>query len=220
MSEIVFNIVYTLTDCFLFFLLVLSFYVLKRDNKIKSYSIFHLYLLACFIDNLALEILKVFDLLERFNWLWFELIFSIIHFSLLALFILKQIKNLTSNFYWIYFLILLILVGVNFFDLMNGSYYSASISNVGLIIFCLIYFLDLLKDNSGIVLKNDPLFLIITGIFLGSGTLTPILLFGNHLKEIIDPDTFFWVALLSPISSIIMYSLFLKSFLCILRIKK
>ena len=220
MSEIVFNIVYTLTDCFLFFLLVLSFYVLKRDNKIKSYSIFHLYLLACFIDNLALEILKVFDLLERFNWLWFELIFSIIHFSLLALFILKQIKNLTSNFYWIYFLILLILVGVNFFDLMNGSYYSASISNVGLIIFCLIYFLDLLKDNSGIVLKNDPLFLIITGIFLGSGTLTPILLFGNHLKEIIDPDTFFWVALLSPVSSIIMYSLFLKSFLCILRIKK
>jgi hypothetical protein len=220
MSKVVFNIVYSFADVFLLILLIFSFFVHNKSHSIKHFLIFHIYLILCSIDNLALEILRFYDYLGKVNWMIFELIFSFFHFGLFSLFLIKQLKRKAIYVFYLYVLILTFLTVVIFIDYKNSNYYSASISNIGLIIFCVIYYLDLLNGNLHVDLKSDPMFLITTGLFLGSGTLTPILLFGNHLRQILDNDTYYWVAILSPISSIVMYCIFLRSFLCIIKIKK
>ena len=220
MSEIVFNIVYELADFLLLILLISSFFVINRNHSIKYFLIFQTYIILCSADNLALELLRYYNYLEKVNWIIFQLLLSTIHFGLLSFFLLKQLNKRSSYVNFLFIFILSLLIIFNFLDYKNSNYYSATISNIGLIIFCLFYYVDILKGNLDIDLKSNPMFLIASGLFLGSGLSTPILLFGNHLRVILDHNTYYWVAILSPVSSIIMYSIFLKSFLCIHKIKK
>ena len=220
MSEIVFNIVYELADFLLLVLLISSFFVINKYHSIKYFLIFHIYIILCSADNLALELLRYYNYLEKVNFLIFQLLFSTLHFGLLSFFLIKQLNKRSSYVNFTYIFILSLLIIFNFLDYKNSHYYSATISNIGLIIFCLFYYIDILKGNLDIDLKSNPMFLIASGLFLGSGLSTPILLFGNHLSVILDHDTFYWVAIFSPVSSIVMYSIFLKSFLCIHKIKK
>lgn len=220
MSELVFNIVYSLADLLLLILLISSFFVVNKPHSIKQFSIFQIYLILCSIDNSVLEILRFYNCLGKFNWIIFELIFSSVHYCLLSLFLIKQLKRNPKYLNFIYVSIFIFLIVFNFIDYKNSTYYSASISNIGLIIFCVIYYLDLLHGDFDINLRRDPMFLIASGLFLGSGSLTPILLFGNHLWFLLDSETYYWLAILSPTSSIIMYFVFFRSFLCIIKVKK
>ena len=119
-------------------------------------------------------------------------------------------KNNFENFFITTISILLIIGSI--YDFFYGKYYSATISNVSLLIICISYYLKLLDNPPENSLKEIPDFFIVTGVFLGSALLTPILIFGNYLKSELDDSNYFLIAIIAPLSSILMYLFFIRSF--------
>ena len=109
---------------------------------------------------------------------------------------------------------------MNIIDIKNETYYSATISNFGMILFSLFFYFDLINNKHDDLIDKNPTIYIINGVFFGAGFLVPILIFGNHLKEILDINTYNCIAILAPTGTIIMNLFFFKSILCIRQKKK
>lgn len=213
-SKTVFNIIYEIANL----LLLINFYFShllykEKENRIRVGLLYYYTigaLIVYFLEELfRFSFIKSSELRQMSG-----LFFVIFHFVILSLFILKNSKNKTYK-YWIFFSELLVLFLFIYQDFKFQKYYSASISNIFLIFHCFYYYLNLVKKREIIYLENDPIFFTVNGVFLGSGILTPVLLFGNYLHTYLDADTYFWIALIAPISSIVMYSMFFKSLKCI-----
>ena len=219
MSEIIFDIIYQLANVALLICLIFSFYISKRKYKSRSYRIIHWYLVIALFNNVIIDVVRFFIPMYLNYSFFFLLLFSTFHFSILTFYIIILLNKKSLLISIFYFLIISVLFYYNYYDIQNSTYYSATISNIGLIFFSLIYYFDLIKYSSKLDLKVQPSFFVISGIFFSSALMLPILLFGGYLHLILNSNLFYLLAILAPISSISMYIFFIKSFLCIRRIK-
>ena len=174
------------------------------------------YLTISTIEYLLFE-LNRFSILTFFeNQKFIDLFFGLIHYLFLAFFIKREIignnKNLNNLIFYVIGIIILIVI---YFDKIKSTYYSVTVSNLGLILYCSIYFNSVMKSGYEHLSNKTPAFFIISGVFLGTSMLLPIILFGLYLKTILSPNAFFLISTLAPISSIIMYSFFIKAILSI-----
>lgn len=215
MSEIVFNIVYELANILILLNLILSLSVFKKKQLQSKIRIFQIYLFFAFIEVGFVDLIRFTKLSLYINWFYPSIVFTTFHFSILSFFIYTVLKKKLKIYKVIFLLILSLLITMNFIDIKNETYYSATISNFGMILFSLFFYLDLIKNKHDELVEKDPTIYIINGIFFGAGFLVPILIFGNHLREILDPNIYYWIAILSPMGTIIMNLFFLKSILCI-----
>ena len=102
------------------------------------------------------------------------------------------------------------------FDIKRSSVYSFAFANSCLFIFCVFYFYLLLKEKPALDLRNNPVFIILCGIFIGVGISIPFTLAYKYLVELNVPrDTLFLYNLLSGLGYLIMNLSFLKALLCI-----
>lgn len=85
--------------------------------------------------------------------------------------------------------------------------------NIIIIILCLAYFRELLNNTDIKSLKNNPVLLISIGLFLYHSATTPFFIYMNFLNNN-APRLFVDFASINDVFNIIMYSLFLTSFLC------
>ena len=215
MSELVFNIVYELANLLILLNFILSLSVFKKRQLQSKFRIFQTYLFFALIEVGFVDLIRLTKLSLYINWFYPSIVFTTFHFSILSFFIYKDFKKKLIIHKVIFLLILFLLIIMNFIDVKNETYYSATISNFGMILFSLFFYLDLIKNKHDDLVEKEPTIYIINGIFFGAGFLVPILIFGNHLREILDPNIYYWIAILSPTGSIIMNLFFLKSILCI-----
>ena len=97
-----------------------------------------------------------------------------------------------------------------------SPYISLGVLNICKCLFCLIYFFKLFSSPQTVVLKYDPIFWIVAGVFFYTTVSTPIYLTTAYL----DPNTDTLRKILFPITNmaiIVMHLLFIKGQLCIIR---
>jgi len=105
-------------------------------------------------------------------------------------------------------------------DLFYGTLYSASAANFSIILLCFYYYYSLLNNNLSIlVLKENASFIIITGIFISTSLIFPILLLGDVLYNTLSQSNFYLIAIIAPLASVILYSFFLFGLICFIRKK-
>jgi len=216
MINVVFNVIFEVANLLLVINLVLVINKFFKKKLPTNFVFLLCYLILSMTEYLLFE-LNRFSFITFFeNQKFIDLFFALIHFSFLAFFIKNEIiinkKKLNNLFFYVIGIIILLLI---FFDKINSTYYSVTVSNLGLILFCSIYFNSIMKAGYEYHSNQTPAFFIVSGVFLGTSMLLPIILFGLYLKTILSPNAFFLISTLAPISSIIMYSFFIKAILSI-----
>ena len=200
-----------------FFLLAILIYSTININKISNRQAW-VVIIYCFftffINSLAIVNLNRLIEVSIMNY-W--ILFSIIHTFLIMYLIkleflkLRKISNLNRLFS-----ITIALQSIFcLYDLYANTYYSATYSNliilITLISYYIIYFKSSLVINN---YKNKSGLLLLKGIFLSTSFITPIILFGKYAKSIFFGETYYAISLTGPISSIILYYYFFKTLLC------
>jgi hypothetical protein len=100
-----------------------------------------------------------------------------------------------------------------FTDKQESILSIATTSNFLLIFLSLLYYIEF-QSRGELIRGDDAFFNIVTGIFLSSGMLTPILLTSKFLKAILTRESFQIISCIAPISSIIFYVFTIKSIKC------
>lgn len=216
MINVIFNIIFEIANLLLVISLLLAINKFMKKELPGNFVFLLFYLIISTIQYLLFE-LNRFSILTIFeNPKFFNLFFALIHYCFLAFFIKNEIKgNQKNKINLLFYLIGIIILILIFLDKLKSTQYSVTLSNLGLIIFCSIYFNSYMKAGFEKISNQKSVFYFISGIFFGSLMLLPVILFGYYLKSILSPNAFFLIATLAPISSIVMYSFFIKSILSI-----
>jgi hypothetical protein len=219
MGKIIFNLFYNIANFSLLGCLIFFFINVK---KIKTKKEFYLILVYLIISSV---VISFFDLEQKkimrynFNFFNVQLFYSLFHFSILTYFIQSQLNIKKSVYLVLFFFFISVIFLFIYFDIKNGSYYTVTLSNFLLLIFCLLYYFYLFKYLPVVNLDSDPAFYAINGIFFSSAMLIPILLFGNYLRTILNVEQYNYVGTIAPLASIVLYLFFIKSLLCIIKVK-
>ena len=217
MAEKIFLLTNSIANIFLLLAFIFSLFIAKKTKWHSSFFLIAIYLFFAFVVNLisvldSIKITKFSFLIEFFN-----LIFALIHFLFLTTYIIKSIniKNQTGFIKAFQAVFIFTISFMAYFDFFNHTYYSATASNIGVMFFCIFYYYFMVQNVTIFKIGYNSTFLIITGIMFSSCFLIPIILFGNYIKSVYNLDTFYYLAILAPLGSLIMYLFFIKAFLCI-----
>lgn len=145
----------------------------------------------------------------------------IFHFSFLSGFIFKVVHNKAFQIYllMIFWTFQILIAFFLFRDFYSNASTAFVLTNLGLFLFCMVFYCDLFNYIPTYSLFKEPSFWIITGIFCGACFNIPILLFGKHLFDI-SKDLYRTVGWLAPFGYIVMYLFFLKGLRCSIPIPK
>ncbi len=197
------------------------YFTLKKKNKsmptIKYIKVYLLItLIFCCINELCFY--KVLNT----NRLIFMLAFAFAHQFLLIKFIISELLNhKLIRFNKLFFLLLTIFeLFICYYDFIFGSYYSASFANVSILYYTSFYFIVFFNEEFSDKIQTGFAFYIITGIFISSCLITPIILFGKYFYEFLDRDYYYLISIIAPISSLLFYVFILKANSCIGRVHK
>lgn len=147
----------------------------------------------------------------------------IFHYSFLSIFILKILpKNKGAIYLKIIFLLFLILI-IYFLvtrDISRQINQVFSISNIGLTIFCIVYYYQLFNTVPILDLRNEPSFWIITGIFFAMSLNVPAMAAIDYLHNKIAAVNYVLLYNILCFSYMVMHLFFIKAFICTLRMPK
>jgi hypothetical protein len=142
------------------------------------------------------------------------------HYSFLTYFIFK-LTNRSFRFKIIGLFFLLILIGLIIPDIKKGYVTSFAFANSCLFIFSLYYFRTLLIGKVNVALKNNPIFYVCCGIFIGSGLIVPSTLMIKYMYLLSVPqDSIFFFAAIWGLGYILMNLIFIKALLLCLKQNK
>ena len=216
------HIFFNLQNLFVVISFLISLYALRYKDTPAYLKIFIGYTLVGFIlliPNFIANYLYKDIRPQMKNVL---LISTIYHYSFLGIFIISFINGSKKS--WIYiiaFLVLVLLLYSVFTEFSKGNrIVSFSISALGLLVLCLIYFYRLLKFPTNINLFSFPAFWIIIGVFLSMGIQLPFSATYNSFygKVSFEKYTFFSGMILF---SFIVFQVFIvKSYLCSIKNSK
>lgn len=201
----------------IFYLLSFIFSFRKRNEKslpeyLKGFYVYPLIgliiIVFFWLDFLQITAKYFYINLNRISLLF--------HFAFLSSFSCKALKLETQNsieriLFWVLFIIL---IGIECIDFIKNRYLSFSTANIFLLLFCINYYNKLFRNSPSINLIQEPAFWIITGIFLGMGTIIPFSFFNPYLSTKIPINNYYLLVLMAALGYSIMHLLFIKAFLC------
>jgi hypothetical protein len=217
MERMIFFGFYELANFTLYLTMLFGLKLFFQRNMPKDYNVILLY-------QIGTSLLLIYSDFVYFN-LFFskrtlntvQLFFPIFHFFLLGTFVKKSFKKL---FYkqpgdFIFYLFLTLLIFLFFIDQKKLQYYSAAISNFGLLVLCFFYYFSYIVSKVEFLNSKSYSFATVTGIFLSAGISIPIYLFSNIFNRADYPELFYSISIIAPVTSIILYFSFFKSQLCL-----
>ncbi len=148
----------------------------------------------------------------------FSLLF---HYLFLGIFIFKVLPKRSLIFIIILIVFFLFIVYMLFFSDWNFLVNKAfAVTNFSLTALCLVYYFQILKLDVPFLLKNEPSFWIITGIFIGMGSASPLSAIIDYLAydSSVLKHQFFYK--LVATSYTIMHLFFIKGYLCSIKERK
>lgn len=198
--------------------LIFSLRLIKNKNVPKYLNGFYWYPIVGFITLLSEVIIRTFsNEFKKYAWLINNL--SIIyHFCFLTLFIIGVLKNKNNHMYlyFIFFVFnVLIVVSLTSNNLYKAIPLAFSISNFGLVLFCVLYYFDLFNNMPELDLKETPAFWIITGVFFCMGTFFPISAIVDYLKGKVSILIIMSLNNVLFVCYIVMHLFFIKAYLCV-----
>ena len=139
------------------------------------------------------------------------------HFIFLSLFIIKLIKNksnqnLLNIIFWS--ILLLLFLSLNKENLTKNNNLGYSVSNFGLIIFCILYYYQLFNSLPNMNLKKEPSFWIVTGIFFTMSVHIPIQAAVGFLRYNISYNNYILLYGIIAFCYSIMHLFLIKAFIC------
>ncbi len=217
MERTIFLFLYELTNLVLYLTLFMAIKLIIEKKISKNFSYLFVYLivttlLVVYSDLIFFKCISSIIFLKKI-----KLFFPSFHFIILGLFVCKWFKNRIYKNHGniiIYFFTFLLFVGF-LLDLKKYSYYSVAISNLGLIILCSFYYYSHVITKVEALNYNSFSFISISGIFISSGASLPVYLFTNIIDKSLSEELFFSISIIAPLSSLILYLFFFKSFLCL-----
>ncbi len=147
----------------------------------------------------------------------------IFHYSFLSIFIIKVMpKGISNNFLKIFFLFFLsLLIFLLIYEkLEKQNTFAFATANLGLTIFCIIYYYRLFNNLPIVNLKREPSFWIITGVFFCMSMHIPLISVSNYLYENISLSTSRLINSIAIFCYLIMHLFFIKAYLCSVRPQK
>ena len=149
---------------------------------------------------------------------------TIFHYCFLGNFIIKVTPNRTKKIkylrylFWLQLFLLLCILTTS--DITRTAYKAYLISDLGLSIFCIIYYYQLFQNLPTINLQKEPSFWIISGVFFAMTISTPILTSMEYLENKIPIFTYFLFHGFLSFAFTIMYLFFIKAFICTIQMRK
>ena len=155
---------------------------------------------------------EIFRIVNRLSILY--------HFSFLSFFIYKEVGR-SKKFKFFAILFFIIIIPFLYNDIYKMTLISFSMANTFLFVLCSYYFYNLFSTPPILNLLKEPSFWICCGILLGCGLLIPFNAFNRQfLNLIVNKDIFYLLGVLSGLGYVVMYSFFIKSWLCMRRLAK
>lgn len=126
----------------------------------------------------------------------------------------RKSKSLRLLVLLIWAITLVVVITVNAYE--RHTFVSLAVSNLSKCIFCLVYLYRLINTLTTVILKEEPVFWIIVGLFLYTAITLPIYVTTTHLSNEMQKIK---LALfhMTNITIIIMHFFFIKGYLCSLR---
>lgn len=148
----------------------------------------------------------------------FSLLF---HFLFLGSFIFKVLPKRGLFFIIILLILLLFIAYILFFSDWNFLVNKAfAVTNFSLTVLCLVYYFQILKLEVPFSLINEPSFWIITGIFIGMGSSSPLSAIIDYLAYDSSGLKHQFFYKLVAASYTIMHLFFIKGYLCSIKERK
>lgn len=139
------------------------------------------------------------------------------HFIFLSLFIYTFLPNKKISKYIIFIFFSFIAVILFFLftkDISERQPTAFAISNLGLVIFCFVYYFQLFELMPKINLLAEPSFWIVNGIFFCMCATIPTLALKAYLLEKISQRIYSTVEAIIPFAYGMMHLFFIKAYLC------
>lgn len=205
-------------------MLVVAFLItllkLFKNGKQAGYIILIIYTSISVFIYIIQELLSA-GIFEKNMFTWFlVLLFVVIHTLLLSLYQVIYVFQKKFIFQIIFIAGLITLIIFTLFDFLNNNYYCVTFSNLFLIGMSLFSYKEFLKIKEPIALNKNHSFIVVNGIFYSSCLSLPIYIFGNLIRGSISSNAYYYVSIVSPLSSIILYYMIIRSVLCIRTIKQ
>ncbi len=218
MAEKIFFVLYWAANLMALTCTVFSFLIGKRKTCPIILRSFYWYFLISSLFTIFFELHR-FGVLISFPYYESLLFYAVFHFSFLSVFIIRVTGGLNANkkIGIVFLLFQLMMCIAIYFDLANHKYYTGTVANVGLIFFGIYYYFSLFKDQSELNLFINPYFFAVSGILISSVLITPVLLFFDLIRKEFSQNISYAVSSIAPFSSLILYMLIIKAFLCIKR---
>ncbi len=218
LSHIIFNlqIIFGVASFFV------SIYSLKFSSTPKYLKLFVGYTSIAFLLIIPGFIIFYFlkDLIPIMNSIF--LVSTIYHYCFLGVFIIEFTNGEKKG--WIYSMALFFLFLIIYFvftEFSNKySRVSFSISALGLIMLCLIYFYRLIKNPSRINLFTFPAFWIVVGIFLSMGLQFPFAATFDSFYKKVSFEKYLFMYGIITLSYVILHGFIIKSYLCSIKNSK
>lgn len=180
------------------------FYINPLLATLISISTILYFLLNRTTDSLTAIIEKSFFLLDFIFWIFF-FYQTIINKSMAiktAVIVIGAITllatSLVSIFIW-------------------SPYIGLAVANTGKFLFCIVYFFSLFNSFPTTILKNDPIFWIVIGLFFYTTFTLPTYITNPYLNSIKQGFIQYILFAIGNIAIIIMHILFIKGQVCIIR---
>ena len=213
MSDNFFLTINIVTDFFLLLTFLFSLYKLPANCKNSGYIYILSYLFFA-------SFFCIFNELHFYKIITYNIIqfapLALFHQFILVKFILFEINKISRRSYLelIFYLLIVVQIYFYYFDFINNSFYSASFSNISILLYCIVYFYLLFSNEINYDLKLNYSFLTIVGIFLSTSLISPILLFGKYFFQTLSRKEYHLIASIGPIASLILYLFIFKAVLC------
>lgn len=186
---------------YLKYFFIYTFFVLILSLSSVLYSFNRSYPL-----HIAISIQDTFLVVDLIFWGYFFYSLKELNFKKIRIFILL-----------ILFIVLTLSVLVNIDKAFKS--FAIGITNFGKCSFCLVYFFKLFNVPPTVILKEDPVFWIIIGLFSYTAVTIPIYITETILMNIKEMNSIrVMLFTFTNIAVIIMHLFFIKSYLCIANI--
>ncbi len=142
------------------------------------------------------------------------------HFSFLGFFIIRAIPDRKNDYLFkiifvIFFALIALLLVTGNIKKINGPAFATA--NLGLTIFCIIYYYRLFNDLPILNLRTEPSFWIITGIFFCMTLHIPMYATFNYLNNKVTSPSYIVLKSVAAFCFAIMHLFFIKAYLCSVR---
>lgn len=196
----------------------------KSSKCPKIMKLFYIYPLLAFLitcNTYFLQYSSHYRLLfpKNFNTVILNLSF-LLHYYILGRFINSNLhsplnKLSKSIFFPGVLVVILILFSYSGFYERSGIAYG--ITNLSLVILCIIYFYKLFENTTNTNLLRDPGFWVINGIFFGMTATIPINFSGNYFSQVASVEIIILLKRIGLLGYMTMHLFFIKASLCIIQ---